>query len=692
MNNEINIFIQLANTNNLKTKELKTQIVENNSDIIGNFHVTVSFGKGNVTNIPWISVSRFEDYKEDGPVFLYYKNKNVLILSFGVKEEATKWNNEEIEPKYNFRWNNEIRSKYETIEDFIGERVERYGNSYVFKSYSVDGNNLVQSDSLDEDLVEMLKIYLQQLPELSLVDFIKKNYQDYENKFADLIQRERQQFVDSFPLENLNNMTLDEYSQTGNKESFTNYIENKTSNLCSGSLGVNQNKIFYPKDDEYLVLRTVDKCYSEFDTVEKKFEQFKKDLNDFVTGFDINGYVNLNIQKFRANVIKFKVLRLYRKDIKLYGFPSHKEITKVLKKLDLNFDQKSDDSILQNIVLTKYLIDQYPEIVNLNTDIINRLIWDYKSRYIESNDNSGEEEQLMSIVCNIDSTINSGINQLILTGAPGTGKTYSAKKYVQLKLGEEYLSSKQYGFVQFHPSYDYTDFIEGIRPIEESGVVKFVKMDGIFKSFCRRAAEDTDPNNKYYFIIDEINRADLSKVFGEIMFCLEEDYRGIDGKVSTQYQNMTTYKVEKDIFEHGFFIPKNIILIGTMNDIDRSVESFDFALRRRFRWIQIKVSDILEESLNSMWNKPIFDGLIESINSLNNVISGELGKKLGLDENYHVGPAYFKENNVVSVHEYLENVWSSRVEPLLREYVRGRKADIVETFINDCKAALLSTR
>lgn len=165
-------------------------------------------------------------------------------------------------------------------------------------------------------------------------------------------------------------------------------------------------------------------------------------------------------------------------------------------------------------------------------------------------------------------------------------------------------------FVQFHPSYDYTDFVEGFRPVELSSGMAFKRMDGTFMSFCRYVAwrnEVYGENKQYFFLIDEINRADLSKVLGELMFSLEGDKRGPSNPVKTQYHspNLRTYLLDGDgallegkekrergyvdCFRSGFYIPKNVVVIGTMNDIDRSVESMDFALRRRFNWVDVAV-------------------------------------------------------------------------------------------------------
>lgn len=346
--------------------------------------------------------------------------------------------------------------------------------------------------------------------------------------------------------------------------------------------------------------------------------------------------------------------------------------------------------------------------------------------------------------------------QIIFTGAPGTGKTHSVREYVKGKNDEykEKMKSTDkkhediediYKFVQFHSSYDYTDFVEGIRPApkEKSGENMFVRMDGIFKAFCRKIVDanikdlekhgidniealykimkesKTDTNAikerrkniakaiselpMYYFVIDEINRADLSKVFGELMFGLEEDYRGVQNRFPTQYSNLPTYEmkedkaviIEKDCFKNGFFVPENLTIIGTMNDIDRSVETFDFALRRRFAWVEIKANEVMLYSvaaINGIEDNKIdddFNKTIENIKQMNNVISDNTYKKLGLNESYHIGPAYFKNLfDGGDIKNNLETIFKEKIEPLLREYTRGRDTKTVNDLIDNCRGKL----
>ena len=336
---------------------------------------------------------------------------------------------------------------------------------------------------------------------------------------------------------------------------------------------------------------------------------------------------------------------------------------------------------------------------------------------------------------------------LILRGAPGTGKTYLAKEVAkELTNGNE----DQIDFVQFHPSYDYTDFVEGLRPVSNGdGAIEFKLQDGIFKQFCQKAkeaqktggqdnfdeawakltdainekqgqyffprssvpaslnsqgnvkfdspvatkekvyllykGEDTnlkyetyqnivldhmkesyglcdyvsptiDTDKKFVFIIDEINRGEISKIFGELFFSIDPGYRGEEGCVSTQYANLH----ETD---EKFYIPENVYIIGTMNDIDRSVDTFDFAMRRRFRFVEVtaesqlyildeKLGEYAEEAKTRLRN---LNGAIENVQELNS--------------HYHIGPSYFR--NLKELDYDYELLWSDYLKPLLEDYLRG---------------------
>jgi 5-methylcytosine-specific restriction protein B len=309
-------------------------------------------------------------------------------------------------------------------------------------------------------------------------------------------------------------------------------------------------------------------------------------------------------------------------------------------------------------------------------------------------DNKSEwEEEMQEYVKLLTANYN-----LILTGAPGTGKTYLAKQIARQMIGivdgEKLEENGQFEFVQFHPSYDYTDFVEGLRPVngEKEKEIGFELKDGIFKAFCEKAIRQ--PNAVFVFIIDEINRGEISKIFGELFFSIEPSYRGPNGTVKTQYSNMQKEPNEFDNelksadgnYGH-FYIPENIYIIGTMNDIDRSVESFDFAMRRRFTWKEIKANENTGMlSLLGDKEKDAKDRLI----SLNNAIwdddkTTDKGIE-GQNSSYHIGASYFlKLKNYKDDPDSFAKLWEYHLEPLLKEYLRGRPD--AETRLTDLENA-----
>lgn len=231
---------------------------------------------------------------------------------------------------------------------------------------------------------------------------------------------------------------------------------------------------------------------------------------------------------------------------------------------------------------------------------------------------------------------------IILQGAPGVGKTYIAKRLAYSIMGEK--DTSRIKVIQFHQSYSYEDFIMGFRPTQTGFELK----TGIFYDFCKKASDDYRP---YFFIIDEINRGNLSKIFGELFMLIENDKRGV--------------KLQLLYADEDFFIPENIYIIGMMNTADRSLALLDYALRRRFAFFDIfpAFTSYGFKNYCKNLNNPKLDKLINTIQQLNEVITND--ESLG--EGFCIGHSYFCTSSPLN-DEQLKSIVEFELVPLLKEY------------------------
>lgn len=259
-------------------------------------------------------------------------------------------------------------------------------------------------------------------------------------------------------------------------------------------------------------------------------------------------------------------------------------------------------------------------------------------------DNEKYDEMMYSLITK---------KNIILQGPPGTGKTFIAKRLAYSILGSK--DNEKIEMVQFHQSYSYEDFVQGFRPTE-NGI--FELNDGIFYRFCEKAK--ANPDSKYFFIIDEINRGNLSKIFGELLMLLEADKRGKGYEIPLIYSK-----------EERFFIPANIFIIGTMNTADRSLAMVDYALRRRFRFINIEPAFNSEKFRKHLERNNIEIDIIEKIiskfNRLNRKIKDDI-KDLG--KGYEIGHSYFCGKLLAdeSAEDWYKRIIDLEIRPLLYEY------------------------
>ncbi len=599
---------------------------------------------------------------------------------------------------------------------------------------------------------------------VSLEDFYKWYSQNKEEllnkatageKFNDKLKEE---FLQEWPLDRILTMSIDEYiigKGQQNKSLCYALEKGKYKNLFLGISGGSASKfgIYWNKKTN----KYKDQANNEISELDQRFSKLKSDLYEIIKEgirfnfenpiFDMKRSTNEFIGR---SAMVTKLLCIYSEGDPFFGVNINSQ-----KEFWNHFVSQTNQGgpYLQNHKIIELVSKTYPE---LEPSKLGTMLFEYSKLFMENKEDNSTMDSSNNFRHQLTQSLLKSPN-LILRGAPGTGKTRLAKDIAkELTNGNK----DQIGFVQFHPSYDYTDFVEGLRPVSNGdGTIEFKLVDGIFKKFCQKARDakktggqdnfdeawtkltdainekqgqylfprssvpaslnsqgnvkfdspvatkekvyllykgektklkyetyqkivldhmkesyglcdyvspTIDTDKKFVFIIDEINRGEISKIFGELFFSIDPGYRGEKGSVSTQYANLH----ETD---EKFYIPDNVYIIGTMNDIDRSVDTFDFAMRRRFRFVEVTA-----ESQLYILDKELGEDAKEAKIRLSN-LNAAIENVQELNSHYHIGPSYFC--NLKKLKYDYEILWSDYLKPLLEDYVRGSydEAETLET-------------
>ena len=317
----------------------------------------------------------------------------------------------------------------------------------------------------------------------------------------------------------------------------------------------------------------------------------------------------------------------------------------IISKEDFKKDLKYTLSFRENIFNKKEIIENLDNFsdIKVNKNFPFKSI-NYKYRFSEDVDKPfiNVEDFLQSV------RILKRKKNIILQGPPGVGKTFIARKLAYEIMQE--INDANIEMVQFHQSYSYEDFIQGLRPTQKDG---FELRDGIFYSFCQRAL--AYPERPYFFIIDEINRGNLSKIFGELMMLIETDKR------EEKFALKLTYA------EEYFYVPSNLYIIGTMNTADRSLAIVDYALRRRFAFITLQ-PEYGNNFRSFLISKGLSSGMVEHICQTITIVNRKIKEDINLGEGFQIGHSYFCTfSSIDDENKWWNEVLCYELKPLFEE-------------------------
>lgn len=470
------------------------------------------------------------------------------------------------------------------------------------------------------------------------------------------------------------------------------------------------------KDEKKLVdnLKIINKAADESENLTELFEKLKEVEGMKATARELAYFLQFNKDKdkFPLKDDKFPLANDAMINIAKYIFEilnenPKDELEKRKKENTSNNEQEYFNFVLEKLEIQErkhlpkyYILDQF---LNLIDKIKKSDLALITKENLAENDNNKDPKQSVYYIlyqaaydfanlcgkADIKSNDLEGFKELLKThkniifhGIPGTGKTYTIVNNIKNIIKNE----NQMLITQFHPSFSYEDFIEGIKPAGiENGQLKLELKNGIFREFCDKAKEEEKEflgelekgnfnealsDYGYFFIADEINRAELSRVFGELLYTLE--YRGEKGKIKTQYASMRG--------DEDFYVPENVFFLGTMNDLDKSIDSFDLALRRRFIWQEMECDyNVIRDEIYA--NN--IEEYAQACKKLNDKISKDIGEKYQLGHSYFL-KIEFKDDEIKN--NDMKKLFSNRFEALLKEYLRSEYSEKdIQKHLDDLK-------
>ena len=540
-------------------------------------------------------------------------------------------------------------------------------NIYNGMDVKIVGDYLINNSNPDyRKIGEVLTKNTVENVDTSLVAAFKKYY---NKNLVNLVTNERdsvekrEKFKKEYPLEKLNTLSLEEYALGGTnyKKSLCyklEFGEYKDAGPGIGGSTAAKFGIYKHSENEYY-----GRGNQLINNPQEFWENFKYQLYMFLKEYGESDSPIKAAEKYPllsgTSMLLTKLLYIYYPE-KFLNICSKNKLYVLMQYFGYSCESNLQAEEL-SFLLNKYIRRDVPEVNNNDTQYLGSSLWHFIDDVINDKDENESTINKKYTVSNflddvfmtendyydLRNLLETKMN-IILQGSPGVGKTFMAKRLAYSIIGEK--DESKILSLQFHQSYSYEDFIEGIRPNKNN---EFELKDGVFKEFCEKAKNDK--NNKYYCIIDEINRGNLSKILGELMLLIENDKRE-EEKVVLPYSG--------DVF----YVPNNVYIIGMMNTADRSLAMVDYALRRRFAFYEVDPAFSKPEFKKYLTNKnninaDFVEQLCTKFNKINENIENDLNK------GFKIGHSYFVDKLKV---DDLQNSYNSIVKyeilPLLKEY------------------------